>query len=100
MAGWLSDSVAVHGSVPTNTPKYGSVYLSHNTIAETGPAMADQARSRVIEDNPIGNGLDTFRALFKSTCEGRGISRARDALDQLDQEGVYIASQPCCTVTL
>ncbi|KAH7137548.1 hypothetical protein EDB81DRAFT_70458 [Dactylonectria macrodidyma] len=50
--------------------------------------MTDQARSRVIEDNPIGNGLDAFRSLFSSTCEGRGISRARDALDQLDQEDV------------
>ncbi|KAH6952364.1 serine/threonine-protein kinase Sgk2 [Ilyonectria sp. MPI-CAGE-AT-0026] len=50
--------------------------------------MADQAQSRVIEDNPIRNGLDAFRYLFNSTCEGRGILRARDALDQLDQEDV------------
>ncbi|KAH7000856.1 hypothetical protein EDB80DRAFT_581085 [Ilyonectria destructans] len=49
--------------------------------------MADQARSRVI-GNPIGNGLDAFRSLFNSTCEGRDISRARDTLDQLDQEDV------------
>ncbi|KAH7112360.1 hypothetical protein EDB81DRAFT_848871 [Dactylonectria macrodidyma] len=26
--------------------------------------MADRARSRVTEDNPIGNGLETFRSLF------------------------------------
>ncbi|KAK7414966.1 hypothetical protein QQZ08_012468 [Neonectria magnoliae] len=50
--------------------------------------MADQAQSRIIEDNPIRNGLDAFRSLFSSTCEGRGISRERDALDQLGQEDV------------
>lgn len=54
--------------------------------------MAHQAQSKVIEDNPIGNGLDAFRSLFNLTCEGRGISHlcVPDALDQLDQEGGYL----------
>jgi hypothetical protein len=56
--------------------------------------MAHQAQSKVIEDNPIGNGLDAFRSLFNLTCEGRGISHlcVPDALDQLDQEGGYLRS--------
>ncbi|KAG9250691.1 uncharacterized protein F5Z01DRAFT_693839 [Emericellopsis atlantica] len=49
--------------------------------------MADQLLSEIIERHPIGKGLDAFCSLFSSTCEGRGISRERDALDQLDQEG-------------
>lgn len=35
----------------------------------------------------MGNGLGAFCSLFDSTCKGRGISRVRDVLDQLDQEG-------------
>ncbi|KAK7229627.1 hypothetical protein V2G26_001797 [Clonostachys chloroleuca] len=50
--------------------------------------MAFQGHSKMIEDNPIGNGLDTFRALFDSICEERGISRSQSALDQLDQEDI------------
>ena len=28
--------------------------------------MADQLRSKIIKDNPIGKGLDAFRASFNS----------------------------------
>ncbi len=52
--------------------------------------MADQPRSTIIEDNPIGNGLDTFRALFNTVCTDRTISRFPDALGQLDQEGMTV----------
>ncbi|KAL2175530.1 uncharacterized protein P884DRAFT_286564 [Thermothelomyces heterothallicus CBS 202.75] len=51
-------------------------------------AMADQPQSKIIEDNPIGNGLDAFRASFNTVCSGsdRTILRIPDALGQLDQE--------------
>lgn len=47
--------------------------------------------SDIIQEHPIGKGLDTFRALFQSTCQDRGISYAVDVLGQLDQEGEGIA---------
>ncbi|KAK4095936.1 hypothetical protein N658DRAFT_519472 [Parathielavia hyrcaniae] len=51
-------------------------------------AMADQPRSTIIEDNPIGNGLDTFRASFSTVSIDRSTSRVPDALGQLDQEAL------------
>ncbi|RMD42513.1 hypothetical protein DV735_g2633, partial [Chaetothyriales sp. CBS 134920] len=48
--------------------------------------MGNQPQSKIIEDNPIGNGLDAFRASFNSICEGASISCTPDALDQLGQE--------------
>ena len=55
-------------------------------------AMADQPRSKIIKDNPIGNGLDAFRALFNTVCADRTISRTRipDALGQLDHQGMIV----------
>lgn len=50
--------------------------------------MADQSRPKIIEDNPIGKGLDIFRTSFASVCESRKISCGSDALDQFDQEGM------------
>jgi hypothetical protein len=41
----------------------------------------------IIKDNPIGNGLDAFRASFSSICEGAGVSCTPDSLEQLGQEG-------------
>ncbi|KAF7877724.1 hypothetical protein EAF04_001395 [Stromatinia cepivora] len=41
--------------------------------------MADQVRSKIIKDNPIGKGLDTFRV---SVCE----NQALDSLDKLDHD--------------
>ncbi|KAH6976565.1 hypothetical protein EDB80DRAFT_304193 [Ilyonectria destructans] len=64
--------------------------------------MADQSRSKIIEKHPIGKGFDAFRSLFSLTCEGRGIiSRERDTLDQLDQDGGYYkpASLQCGPLT-
>ena len=57
-------------------------------IESTPFAMADQLRSKIIEDNPIGNGLDAFHASFNTVCTDRTISRVPDALGQLDQEGM------------
>lgn len=48
--------------------------------------MADQARSQIIEDNPIGKGLDAFCASFNSICGNKRIL-STDALGQLGQEG-------------
>lgn len=60
--------------------------------------MADQSRSKIIEDNPIGKGLDAFRASFDAVCEDREIPCTPDALGQLDQEGMTI--QPRYSVLL
>ena len=49
--------------------------------------MADRLRSNIVEENPIGKGLDAFRAWFNSVCEGRSISSSPDALGRLGQEG-------------
>ncbi|KAL3584669.1 hypothetical protein FPOAC2_14450 [Fusarium poae] len=49
-------------------------------------AMGNQPYSQVIEANPIGNGLDTFRGSFNSICEGASISCTPDALELLGQE--------------
>ncbi|KAK3938013.1 hypothetical protein QBC46DRAFT_391155 [Diplogelasinospora grovesii] len=40
----------------------------------------NQSRSRVIEENPIGSGLDALRSAFKSVCEGQSIPCTTDAL--------------------
>ncbi|KAH7115371.1 hypothetical protein B0J13DRAFT_209325 [Dactylonectria estremocensis] len=49
--------------------------------------MAGHPQSKIIEDNPIGNGLDTFRKTFNSICEGADIPCTSDALDALEQLG-------------
>jgi hypothetical protein len=51
------------------------------------PVMADQLRSKIMEENPIGNGLDAFRASFHSICEGAHTSCTPDALEQLGHDG-------------
>ncbi|OBS17101.1 hypothetical protein FPOA_12378 [Fusarium poae] len=48
--------------------------------------MGNQPYSQVIEANPIGNGLDTFRGSFNSICDGASISCTPDALELLGQE--------------
>ncbi|KAK0718106.1 hypothetical protein B0T26DRAFT_741181 [Lasiosphaeria miniovina] len=50
--------------------------------------MADQqSRLKIINDNPIGKGLDAFRTSFTSICEGAAVSCTPDALEQLGQKG-------------
>lgn len=49
--------------------------------------MTDQPRSKIIKNNPIGKGLDAFRASFNLICEGASIPCTPDALVQLGQEG-------------
>ncbi|KAH8585983.1 hypothetical protein B0O99DRAFT_695910 [Bisporella sp. PMI_857] len=50
--------------------------------------MTDQAQSEILENNPIGKGLDAFRTSFNSICEDRTISCTPDALGQLAQEDI------------
>ena len=50
-------------------------------------AMADPARSQIIKDNPIGNGLDAFRASFGLICEGASVPCTPDSLGRLGHEG-------------
>ncbi len=49
--------------------------------------MTDQAQSEILENNPIGKGLDAFRTSFNSICEDRSIFCTPDAVGQLGQEG-------------
>ncbi|KAL2168365.1 hypothetical protein VTG60DRAFT_7343 [Thermothelomyces hinnuleus] len=50
--------------------------------------MAEQSRSEIIEKNPIGNGLEGFRASYRSVCNSKSIPCTFDALGQLDLEDV------------
>ncbi|KAG6980603.1 hypothetical protein FocnCong_v007859 [Fusarium oxysporum f. sp. conglutinans] len=50
--------------------------------------MGNQPQSKIIEDNPIGNGIDAFRCSFSSICERAHLSCIPDALDQLEHEDV------------
>ncbi|UKZ74422.1 hypothetical protein TrVFT333_002090 [Trichoderma virens FT-333] len=47
----------------------------------------DEAKLKIIEEHPIGNAFDSFRALFASACESQGlVSSTADAIDLLGQE--------------
>ncbi|KAK6859033.1 hypothetical protein PG995_004886 [Apiospora arundinis] len=48
--------------------------------------MDDHVRSKIIAENPIGTGLDNFRATFERVCESKGISRSPESLDHLDRD--------------
>ncbi|KAI1209567.1 uncharacterized protein F4807DRAFT_97196 [Annulohypoxylon truncatum] len=48
--------------------------------------MAEQVRSEIIRNNPIGKGLETFLASFNSLCESKDIPYSRLAFNQLDDE--------------
>lgn len=73
--------------MPQNAPLPLSFPLH---IEDIPSAMADQSRLKIIKDNPIGNGLDAFRASFNTVCADRALSRIPDALGQLDQEGMTV----------
>ncbi|GAB0139235.1 hypothetical protein EsDP_00007448 [Epichloe bromicola] len=47
----------------------------------------DQARLKIIEDNPIGQGLDAFRTIFDAICQRRSIPKL-NALQQLTSEAL------------
>ncbi|KAM0584291.1 hypothetical protein ACHAP6_007485 [Verticillium nonalfalfae] len=48
--------------------------------------MADRPRSQIIEENPIGKGLEAFGASFKSICTNRGIPSHPASLGKLDHD--------------
>ncbi|KAH6646842.1 hypothetical protein BKA67DRAFT_525584 [Truncatella angustata] len=50
--------------------------------------MANQLRARIIAGNPIGAGLDTFRASFASICADKSITCLPDSLGQLSPEDI------------
>ncbi|KAI1382612.1 uncharacterized protein F4822DRAFT_440899 [Hypoxylon trugodes] len=51
--------------------------------------MADQDRSEIIRNNPIGSGLEAFLASFSSLCESKDIPYSGEAFDQLGDEARY-----------
>ena len=62
--------------------------------------MADQPRLKIIEQNPIRNGLEGFRASYQSVCNSKRVSSTPDALDQLDLEGrMSTTSMPYALLT-
>ncbi|KAM0269829.1 hypothetical protein ACHAQH_009646 [Verticillium albo-atrum] len=48
--------------------------------------MADRPWSQIIEENPIGKGLEAFGASFKSICSNRGIPSRPTSLGKLDDD--------------
>ncbi|RMJ01691.1 hypothetical protein CDV36_015615 [Fusarium kuroshium] len=57
--------------------------------------MRDETQAKIIGDNPIGNGLDAFRASFQSICKGGSISLIPNALEQLEREGTASVAAVC-----
>jgi Fungal protein kinase len=45
--------------------------------------MAGRSRSEIIQNNPIGTGLDAFRDAFSSTCQKLSLPTSLDAVDQI-----------------
>jgi hypothetical protein len=68
-------------------PRNALSALSSSSLESIPSAMTDQLQSKIIKDNPIGKGLDAFRASFNLICEDRRISRTLDALEQLAPKG-------------
>jgi hypothetical protein len=49
--------------------------------------MADQERLEIIKANPIGKGLDTFRAAFGSACDSQKVPPILGSLSSLGYNG-------------
>jgi hypothetical protein len=64
-----------------------STISSANVLRTRAVVMTDQNRSKVIQEHPIGNGLNAFRTSFNSICEDRNISPDPAAVEHLGQEG-------------
>lgn len=45
----------------------------------------DHFRPQVIQDNPIGAGLDTFRDSFIATCQRLGVSPSTEVLSEIGE---------------
>jgi hypothetical protein len=85
---WLGGRKTPHATKHDFQSQLSLVSQRNITIAEGGlVTMTGQAQSEILENNPIGKGLDAFRTSFNSICEDRSISCTPDALGQLGQEG-------------
>jgi hypothetical protein len=79
--------------IPRNATTFTSLLSPEHTFA-----MADQAWSDTIKDNPIRKGLDIFRASFTSVCDNQSIPLTLDLLGKLGHVGN--AAQFCWRVLL
>jgi hypothetical protein len=65
-------------------------HFQHKLDDDEAIAMVDQRSLKVIKDNPIGKGLDGFRASFNVMCEGASIC-SPDTLELLCQDGKIVS---------
>ena len=49
--------------------------------------MADRSRSEINKTKLIGDGLNTLRDSFRSSCKSLGVPSSLQALDQIGNEG-------------
>jgi hypothetical protein len=86
--GTMRCRVWVHTEPVHTTELFRDRDIAPNSPSTTPPsAMLDQQQLKVIETNPIGSGLDAFRAYFTSICEGAKVSSTPDSLERLSREG-------------
>jgi hypothetical protein len=57
--------------------------------------MNDQTQSEILENHPIGKGLDAFRTSFNSICKDRSISYTLDALAKKVRQSDVCLSTSC-----
>ena len=86
MAGRAENSACHETRLFQTIPRISRILQSQMELV----TMTDQAQSEILENNPIGKGLDAFRTSFNSICEDRTISCTPDALGQLAQEGTTV----------
>lgn len=58
-----------------------------NATSLAPSVMGNQPHFKIIEANPIGDGIDAFRGSFTSICDRVRLPCVPDALDQLEHEG-------------
>lgn len=56
--------------------------------------MAHQPRLEIVEQNPMGNSLEGFRASHKSVCNSMRVSCTLNALDQPNLEDILLSLDP------
>lgn len=50
--------------------------------------MLDAESQRIISQNPIGTGLDEYRALVRTKCEAQGLAASLEAFYELEDDGM------------
>jgi hypothetical protein len=81
-SGWAANSAPLEMSRRA-TP----IAPLHPSRQHIPSAIADQARSQIIQENPIREGLNTFRASFGLIYKGASIPYTPDSLGRLGHEG-------------